>query len=221
MASPGSSMATQRGRWRGPGYAPVRAVAAAVVTPRLPIDLLRSGPGRRGVALLDVLGVLLGGVAHLLGVLLAAVLDRLLRALGGVLRDLLAVLERLLAGLLRLLLDVVRHGADLLVLDARARDEQARDEPDRHGADGEAERVGLRDPDCPLRLIFHLLGVRRGVADRPAGAAHAVAHGAAGAADPVADRLARSDELVLHVLACSHDALLRRVLLLLDRFLGA
>src|SRR5215213_666897 len=157
-------MATQRGRWRGPGKGPGPRPAGRPPW-RGRRRTLASGTGRRGVALLDVLRVLLGRVAHLLGVLLAALLDRLLRALGGLLRDLLAVLERLLAGLLGLVLEVVRHRAELLVLHARARDEQARDEPDRDGADGEAERVGLRDANRSLRLVLDLLGVRRGVAD--------------------------------------------------------
>ena len=85
------------------------------------------------------LRVLLRGRAQLVGVLRPLSLARL----GGVLRDLLAALERFLAGLLGAVDDVVGQLAELLVLDARRRDQHAGEEADRERADGEPERVLL------------------------------------------------------------------------------
>src|SRR6185312_4775188 len=115
--------------------------------------------GRRGSARSDRLGPLLGGVAELVGVLPAGLLRRLLGALRGLLGDVLAALHGLLPRVLDLILDLVGQRADLLVLDAGGRDEQARDEPDGDAADGEAERVLLRD----ARRALDLLTVRRDV----------------------------------------------------------
>src|SRR6187200_1481570 len=109
--------------------------------------------------------------------LLRAVLERLLRALRGLLRDLLAVLERLLAGLLGLLDDLVGDVAELLVLDPRGRDEQARDEADGDGAERQADGVLLREPLGLARLALDLLAVR----------------------GRVAGGVLRADELLLHV----------------------
>src|SRR5215213_934508 len=95
---------------------------------------------RRGL-----LHVLLGVGGELLAVLLALLLHGLLGALGRLLGDLLAALEGLLAGLLRLLLDVVGDRAELLVLDARGRQQHPDEEADGGGADGQAERVLLGD----------------------------------------------------------------------------
>ena len=82
-----------------------------------------------------------------------------------VLRDLLAVLERLGAGLLDLVLDVVGDAADLLVLHAGGRDQHAGDEADGDGADGEAERVLLRDARGRLALALTSSGVGRAADD--------------------------------------------------------
>src|SRR5690348_10106004 len=101
--------------------------------------------GRRGSARRDRLGPLLSGVAELVRVLPAGLLRRVLGALCCLLCDVLAALHGLLPRVLDLVLDLVGQRADLLVLDARGRDEQACDEPDGDAADGEAQRVLLRD----------------------------------------------------------------------------
>src|SRR3954447_7981814 len=114
--------------------------------------------------------MLLGAGAQVLRVLLTA----LLGGLGGVLRDLLAALERLLARLLGPVLDVVGHGAELLVLDAGGRAQHAGEEADGDGADGEPQGVLLGHALGAARLMLDLLGVRRGIADGLAGAYEAV-----------------------------------------------
>src|SRR4051812_42608707 len=81
------------------------------------------------------LGLLLQVVLGVLRVLLARLLDGLAGGLGGFLRRLLAVLDRDLGGLLGLLLERVGHRADLLVFDARGRDEHAGQEADGQRAD--------------------------------------------------------------------------------------
>src|SRR3954453_15991497 len=86
-----------------------------------------------------------GAAGDLLAGLLRVLLAGLLGGLGGLLRRLLAVLDGDLRGLLRLLLDLVGGGADLPVLDPADRDEQPADEADGDRADGEPERVLLRD----------------------------------------------------------------------------
>jgi hypothetical protein len=78
----------------------------------------------------------------MLAVLLALLAGSVHRGLRCGLRDFLAAPQRLLAGLLGLLLDAAGRWTELLVLDARARHEQAREEAD---GDREAERVLLRE----------------------------------------------------------------------------
>src|SRR4051812_33669501 len=141
----------------------------------------------------------MGGLLDLLAVLLHAVLERLLRALGGLLGDLLAVLERLLAGLLGRLDHLVGELAELLVLDARGRDQQARDEPDGDGAQRQPDRILLGQPLGLTRLAVDLLAV-----------GGRVGHGVLGA-----------HELLPDIARGSHDALLGRITGVLQRFLRA
>src|SRR6185437_8022781 len=85
-----------------------------------PFSPLRSLPQR--------IGALSGAVGEALAVLVPFLADGVRRGLRGGLRDFLAALQRLLAGLLGLLLDAIGHRTELLVLNARARHEQAREE---------------------------------------------------------------------------------------------
>src|SRR3954451_24383764 len=142
-----------------PGPAEAEPTRARATPPRRraqPVQLelrgadLLAGVGRR------LLGVLGRGP----GVLLPALLRRLGRRRRDVRGDLLAAVEHLLAGLGRLGLDLVGDRADLLVLDARGRDQHAGEEADRGRADGEAERVLLGDADGLLRAGLDVTAAR-------------------------------------------------------------
>jgi hypothetical protein len=105
-------------------------------------------------------------------VLLAAVLGGPDRAPRRLLGDLLAALQRLLAGLLHLILDLVGHGAEPLVLDPGGRHRQPGQEAQGGGADGQAERVLLRQPGrLPGPLLGALLGLPTARVASPAFAA--------------------------------------------------
>src|SRR3954468_20816802 len=125
----------------------------------------------------DGAGVVLGAVGQLLTVLLALLAHGVGGRLRGRLGHLLAALERLLAGLLGLLLDPVGHRAELLVLDAGARDEHAEEEAGRGRAHGQAERVLLSDAGGLAHLALDLLGVRSDVARLLTGDAEALLDG--------------------------------------------
>ena len=83
---------------------------------------------------------------------------------------------RLLARVHRLLAHVGRHRAELLVLDAGGRDEQAGDEPDGRGADGQPQRVLLRHAARLAGALLHVTGARRRAADLLLDRVHLVAH---------------------------------------------
>src|SRR4051794_41217624 len=99
---------------------------------------------------------LLGVVGHALRVLAAALLGGVRRRGRDVRGDLLAAVERLLAGLGRLGLHLVGDGADLLVLDARGRDQHAGEEADRRRTDHQAERILLGDAHRALGVVLYV-----------------------------------------------------------------
>src|SRR4051794_6387622 len=136
----------------------------------------REAGAARGLRGADLLAGVLRGLARVvgdaLGVLAAALLRRLGRLRGDVLGDLLAALDGLLAGLGRLGLDLVGDRADLLVLDARGRDQHAGDEADRGGPDGEPERVLLGDPDRALGGVLDVAAARGRAGDGVLRAGH-------------------------------------------------
>src|SRR5215210_2282425 len=99
---------------------------------------------------------------HLLRLLLTLILD----GLDGLLGHVLAALHGLLARFLRLLLELVGHGADLLVLHAGGRDEEPGDKADRGRADGEPEWVLLCDADRLMGALLHVLAARGGARER-------------------------------------------------------
>src|SRR4051794_6664945 len=115
----------------------------------------------------DLARALLRGVAELLGVLATGLLGRVGGGGGGLLGDLLAVLERFLARLLDLLADLLGHRADLLVLEPAGGHEQPGEEADGDAADGQPERVLLRDAGSLASLPGDLVGVGRVGRDRP------------------------------------------------------
>src|SRR4051794_8254163 len=132
----------------------------------------RSAESSRSVA--DRLGALLRRLLEPIGVLLPGLLGGVRSGLSRVLRDLLAVLDRLGSRALDLLGHLIGHGPELLVLDARARDDESGDEADRRRADGEPERILLGDADRLLRTGFHVARVRRGADDLLLDAGHAI-----------------------------------------------
>ena len=85
------------------------------------------------------------GALQLFSVLLAAFFRGLLRDLGGFLRDLLAALQRLLAGLLARSITSSEIWPSFSSSMRVEGIEHAGEEPDRDRADGEPERVLLRD----------------------------------------------------------------------------
>src|SRR4029453_4112895 len=87
-----------------------------------------------------------------------------LHGLDRVVGDLLAALDRVPGRLLGRVDQAIRHVAHLLVFDLCRRDEQARYEADRRGADGEAERVALRRVlwGAHLRAARDRVGCRAG-----------------------------------------------------------
>src|SRR5215204_1717101 len=131
----------------------------------------------------DVPGLLLAGVAELLGLLTAAllnglldilrgVLGRLAGRLRGVLGHLLAALERLLAGLRGTLLHVVGHGTDLLVFDPRRGDQHSDQKPRGDASDGKAERILLGDTHGLPGALLDVGRLGRRIADAGCRALH-------------------------------------------------
>src|SRR4029450_3146023 len=96
--------------------------------------------------------------------------------------------------LLGLVLHLVRHRADLLVLDPGGGDEHAGHEPDRGRADGEADWVLLGDSSSVLRTLLDVTAVRCRAGDRRLHALYAAGDGLLGPAGHVglvAERLRR------------------------------
>src|SRR4051794_31103692 len=122
---------------------------------------LRTVDSARG----DVLRVLARAGRELLAVVPAALTHGLLRARGGLLSHLAAAVDGLLRGLLDLLRDVVGEAAELLILDARGREEHPDDQTCAQGAERQPDGVLLRDADGALRALLDVAGVGRGRRD--------------------------------------------------------
>ena len=77
-----------------------------------------------------------------------------------------SLIEGLLPDIARLVLYLVRELAEAVVLDPRARNQHARQEPDRNRANGEPDRILLSDADGLASLSLDLFAVREGITDK-------------------------------------------------------